>query len=229
LKINRKYGVLAIAAGLALFLGCAQDQTKEKIQRVEVKEYRGEKLDPIGKFEENSIKGPQHVDIAKYSLKISGLVNKSLSYSYRDVLSRKAVSKITVIHCVEGWDVKILWEGVPIADLLGEAGVKPAANTVIFRSYDDYSTSLPLDYITKKNILLAYNMNDIPLPDERGFPFLVVAEDKWGYKWAKWVTKIELSNDPNYRGYWETQGYNNNGDQSGPILEQKKKKDPGTL
>lgn len=125
--------------------------------------------------------------------------------------------------------MKILWEGVPIADLLGEAGVKPAANTVIFRSYDDYSTSLPLDYITKKNILLAYKMNDIPLPYERGFPFLVVAEDKWGYKWAKCVTKIELSNDPNYRGYWETQGYNNNGDQSGPILEQKKKKNPGTL
>jgi len=52
----------------------------------------------------------------------------------------------------------------------------------------------------------------LDLPDELGFPFLVVVEDKFGYKWARWVTKITLSDDPNYKGYWESRGYDDNGD-----------------
>jgi len=62
-------------------------------------------------------------------------------------------------------------------------------------------------------------MNGLTLSAERGFPFQVVAESKWGYKWVKWVTEIELSVDEHYRGYWESRGYNNNGDQAGPIFE----------
>jgi DMSO/TMAO reductase YedYZ molybdopterin-dependent catalytic subunit len=209
------------ALGLALFLGCGQDRKSQKAQSIEIEEYQGQKLDPIKKFKENSIKGPQHINIGHYALKIGGLVDRSLSYSYQQVLSLKAVSKITVIHCVEGWDVKILWEGVPLRDLLQAAGIRPAANTVIFKSYDGYSTSLPLETVLKKNILLAFKMNGLTLPDERGFPFQVVAEDKWGYKWAKWVTEIEVSDNPEYRGYWESRGYNNKGDYNGPIFEQK--------
>ena len=83
----------------------------------------------------------------------------------------------------------------------------------------EFLCSLPLDYIIDNDIIIAYKMNDIALPPERGFPFELVAEDKWGYKWIKWVTKIELSNDPNYRGYWESRGYNNSGDSSGPERE----------
>jgi DMSO/TMAO reductase YedYZ molybdopterin-dependent catalytic subunit len=214
---------MAVAFALALSPACAQDKRDQKVQSVEIKEYKGEKLDPIGNFEENSIKGPQHVDIDAYSLQIGGLVAKPMRLSYGEVLARKTEAKITTIHCVEGWDVKILWEGTPLIGLLGEAGVKPAANTVIFRSVDGYSTSLPLDYVTKNNILLASKMNGVTLPEERGFPFQVVAEDKWGYKWAKWVVAIELSDDANFKGYWETRGYSNRGDHSGPIFEPKKK------
>jgi DMSO/TMAO reductase YedYZ molybdopterin-dependent catalytic subunit len=45
-----------------------------------------------------------------------------------------------------------------------------------------------------------------------------VAESKWGYKWIKWVTEIELSDDTSYRGYWEERGYSNNGDLGGSFL-----------
>lgn len=217
--------VVAMAAALPFSPACVRDgqgQSDQRAQSVEIKEYRGQRLDPIGKFEENSIKGPQHVDIEKYALRIGGLVEKPLSLGYRQVLALKVESRITTIHCVEGWDVKILWEGVPIADILRAAVVKPDANTVVFTSADGYSTSLPLEYVVRKNILLASKMNGVVLPDERGFPFEVVAEDKWGYKWAKWVTAIELTNHPDFRGYWESRGYNNNGDQSGPIFEIKK-------
>jgi DMSO/TMAO reductase YedYZ molybdopterin-dependent catalytic subunit len=222
MKKTHQYLFAALAASLVGLAGCGVDQAGQKTQTVEIREYKGERLDPIRKFEENSIRGPQHVDIAKYKLSIGGLVDKTLSLSYDEVLARRPVSRVTIIHCVEGWDVKILWEGVPLAGLFEEAGVKPGANTVIFRSADGYSTSLPLADILARNILLAYKMNGLVLPEERGFPLQVLAEDKWGYKWAKWVTSIELSDDPNFRGYWETRGYNNNGDHSGPMFEKRK-------
>ncbi|TRZ50143.1 hypothetical protein D4Q80_00830 [bacterium] len=55
-------------------------------------------------------------------------------------------------------------------------------------------------------------MNKITLPPERGFPLQLVAESKWGYKWIKWITEIELSDDINYRGFWESREYSNDAD-----------------
>jgi DMSO/TMAO reductase YedYZ molybdopterin-dependent catalytic subunit len=214
-------GVLTLAFLNGPLVG--QEKKPTPLKPAEVREYHGEKLDSISQFEENSIKGPQRIDIAAYRLKVTGAVAKAASYRYQDVLARPSFAKVTTIHCVEGWDVKVLWEGILLKDLIAESAPRSAAVTVIFKSADGYSSSLPWEYIRRKNILLAYNMNAIPLPEERGYPFLVVAEDKWGYKWAKWVTEIELSTDPNYRGYWESRGYSNNGDQKGPIFEPKKK------
>ena len=59
--------------------------------------------------------------------------------------------------------------------------------------------------------MIAYAMNNVTLPPERGYPFQLVAEDKWGYKWAKWITRIELS-DALPSGYWESRGYSRDGD-----------------
>jgi len=58
--------------------------------------------------------------------------------------------------------------------------------------------------------------NDVTLPAANGFPVRVVATGKYGYKWAKWVTSIELSSNTNFLGYWESNGYNNDGDVNGP-------------
>jgi DMSO/TMAO reductase YedYZ molybdopterin-dependent catalytic subunit len=117
---------------------------------------------------------------------------------------------------VEGWSVTVLWEGVLVRDILDEAGVRSEANTVIFHAHDGYSTSHPLDYFYDNDIIMAYRMNNVTMPPERGYPFQLVAEDRWGYKWIKWITRIELSDDPDYRGYWERRGYNQEGDYSGP-------------
>ncbi|MBW3011860.1 molybdopterin-dependent oxidoreductase, partial [Candidatus Woesearchaeota archaeon] len=57
-------------------------------------------------------------------------------------------------------------------------------------------------------------MNDVVIPPERGFPFQLVAESKWGYKWIKWITKIELSDNEDYEGFWESRGYSNTGNLS---------------
>lgn len=118
---------------------------------------------------------------------------------------------------MEGWGFDAKWTGVTLRTILEEAQADENATTVIFYSADGYSTSLELDYLTDNNIMLAYELNDVTLPPERGFPLQLVAEGKYGYKWAKWITAIELTDEP-YRGYWEKVGYNNNADVGGPAF-----------
>jgi DMSO/TMAO reductase YedYZ molybdopterin-dependent catalytic subunit len=196
--------------------GCASPtpttEPNGELPEVEIREYEGENLSSINDFRENSIRGPQYVDTADYTLAVHGLVDSDTSYSYDDVLSSfPSYKKVVTLYCVEGWDVTLLWEGILLEELFNEVGVLPGANTVIFRSVDGYSTSLPLDYILDNELLLAFKMNDVTLPPERGFPFELVAESKWGYKWIKWVNDIELSDDPDFKGYWEGFGYSNDG------------------
>jgi len=180
---------------------------------IEVREYQGEDLSSINDFRENSIKGPQHVNISEYRLTVSGLTNTTDVYTYDEVLERYPhYSKVVTLFCVEGWDATILWEGVMVRDLVQEAGIDPRANTVIFTAHDGYTTSLPLNYLIDNDIIMAYRMNNVTLPAERGYPFELVAEDKLGYKWIKWIEKIELSDDPDYRGYWERRGFSNTAD-----------------
>jgi len=206
----------------ALLTGCAGNAVSDnsELSAVQVKEYQGERLSAIGDFHENSIKGPQRVNKDSYRLEVTGLVDKPLSYTYAEVVTgHKGYSKPVTLDCVEGWSVKILWEGALVSDLINPAGVLPAANTVIFHAYDGYTTSLPLKYVQDKNIMLAYKINGVELPPERGFPFQLVAEDKWGYKWIKWVTKIELSDNPDYKGYWEKGGYSNDASLDKPFFD----------
>jgi DMSO/TMAO reductase YedYZ molybdopterin-dependent catalytic subunit len=206
-----------------LVLTCANKDKQEgamKSSSEEATKYQGKKLSSANDFRENSIKGPQYIDKEKYRLQITGLVDSPKTYTYDEVIKRQNYQKVIPLDCVEGWSVNILWEGVLVRDLIKEAGVNPKARIVIFHAHDGYSTSFPLNYIMENDILLAYKMNGIPLPPERGFPFELVAENKWGYKWIKWVTRIELSDKEDYKGYWESRGYSNDGDLNKSFFEE---------
>lgn len=205
----------ALIAMVLVSLACGGGGAVQ-LDGVEVREYQGKDLSSVATdFRENSIEGPQYIDRETYRLDISGLVDRPQTLTIDEVLSRQHYSKVSELNCVEGWSVNILWEGVLVRDLLAQAGVRPEANTVIFWAYDGYSTSFPMSFFYDKDIIMASRMNDVTIPPERGFPFMLVAEDKWGYKWVKWITRIEISNDPSFRGYWEERGYNNEGDVSG--------------
>jgi len=216
--MKRKSGIVlaVVFAILATVGGCGVDTSTgetTELEPVEIREYEGENLSSMNDFRENSIKGPQYVDVEGYQLAITGLVEGPRGYTYDEVIdAHQNYKKVVTLDCVEGWSAKILWEGVLVKDLLAEARPLPGAQVVIFHAYDGYTTSLPLDYITGNDIIMAYKMNEVTLPPERGFPFELVAESKWGYKWIKWITEIELSEDKNYRGYWESRGYSNSGD-----------------
>jgi DMSO/TMAO reductase YedYZ molybdopterin-dependent catalytic subunit len=216
-KIAIVVGAMILAGGLLLIADQGMrfgipSGGATALQKAEVRMYEGKDLSSISDFRENSIKGPQYVNISDYRLTVTGLTNTTNVYTYSGVLDRfPHYSKMVTLFCVEGWDVSILWEGVQVRDIIREAGINPRANTVIFTAHDGYTTSFPLDYLVKNDIIMAYKMNNVILPAERGYPFELVAQDKWGYKWIKWIEKIELTDDPAYRGYWEQRGYSNTG------------------
>lgn len=212
-----KGAILAIVVLLIVVLIAVaafwQSSTPRMLYPEEIRDYEGENLSSINDFRENSIRGPQVVNETTYRLKITGLVNETVEYTYSDVIDGlQKYQKVVTLHCVEGWSVKVLWEGFLLKDLLSHTEIAPNATVVIFHAYDGYTTSLPLSYILDNNILLAYKMNGLTLPPERGFPFELVAESKYGYKWIKWITEIELSANTNYLGYWESRGWPNAAD-----------------
>ena len=184
----------------------------------EVTQYQGQNLTSINDFLEDidqhpdvAIDGTQYINQTTYRLTVTGLVNNTLQYTYDDVVNNfQSYQQVGKLLCVEGWSVTMLWQGVLINDLLKEAGASPNATTLIFYASDGYTTALPLDYVVQNNLILAYKVNNVTLPAAAGFPLMLIAQNQYGYKWIKWVTKIDVSNDSSYLGYWESRGYPNN-------------------
>ena len=221
-KKSLTFIIVMLTVTLLAASSCGIDRSTQEpaeLEPAEVREYEGENLSSIDDFRENSIKGPQQIDIEDYTLNITGLVTEPKGYTYDEVINNhQQYKKVVTLDCVEGWSVKILWEGVLVKDLIEESEPLPTALVVIFHAYDGYTTSLPIDYIMGNDIIMAYKMNNVILPPERGYPFQLVAKSKWGYKWIKWITTIELSDDVDYQGFWESKGFSDSADLDKPFF-----------
>ncbi len=185
-----------------------QENASSTLPEIEASEYRGKKLVPISEQGNNALSGTQHLDREALRLNVTGLVRKDLSFSYEELLALPAYTELAYMPCVEGWGFDAKWTGFRVWGLLNMSGLLPQASYVVFHSADGYSTGLPLDYLRDNQILLAYGINDVTLPAEQGFPLQLVARSRYGYKWAKWITSIEVV-DSEVRGYWESRGYSN--------------------
>ena len=120
--------IVVIAAFLVVVIRFGPDTSDvAELDGVEVREYQGENLSSVNDFRENSIKGPQYVDIESYRLNIVGLVENPKSYTYEGVIQNQHYKKVVRLNCVEGWSVNILWEGVLVRDLLEKAKPLPEA------------------------------------------------------------------------------------------------------
>jgi DMSO/TMAO reductase YedYZ molybdopterin-dependent catalytic subunit len=192
----------------------------------EVTQYQGQNLTSINDFlgdidqhPDVAIDGTQYLNQTTYSLTVTGLVNKAMEFTYDDLVNNFTSSQqVGTLLCVEGWSVTMLWQGVPISDLIQEAGASTNATTLIFIGSDGYTTALPLSYVVQNKLILAYKVNNVTLPAPAGFPLALVAQSQYGYKWIKWVTEVDVSNDSSYLGYWESRGYPNNATvSSGPF------------
>ena len=164
----------------------------------------------------------QSAGFADYRLKITGLVEKPLEFTLAQLQNMPARSQITRHDCVEGWSTIAKWTGVPLSLILDEAKPKPEARFVVFQCFDtiDQSLSGPIKYYESNDLvdayhpqtILAYGLNDKPLPVANGAPIRARIERQLGYKMAKYVHTIELVSDfskfgAGYGGYWEDNGY----------------------
>ena len=147
-------------------------------------------------------------DPATWRLEIGGLVRRPVSLTYAQLRALPRAEQVSTFHCVTGWVVdNVRWGGVRFHDLLAAAGVRPRAAALHFVSaekpYDDY---LDLRQVALRDVMLAYEMDGKPLPQEHGAPVRVVIPEMYGYKNVKWVERIDAVEKPG-AGYWEQRGY----------------------
>jgi DMSO/TMAO reductase YedYZ molybdopterin-dependent catalytic subunit len=147
-------------------------------------------------------------DPVTWRLRITGLVRRPVSLSYAQLRALPRADQVSTFHCVTGWVVDdVRWGGVRFPDLLAAAGPLPRAGALRFVSaekpYDDY---LDLRQVALPDVMLAYEMDGKPLPQEHGAPVRVVIPEMYGYKNVKWVERIEVVARAG-SGYWEQRGY----------------------
>jgi DMSO/TMAO reductase YedYZ molybdopterin-dependent catalytic subunit len=152
------------------------------------------------------------VDPNTWHLQLTGLVDQPLELSYQALAALPSVQVIRTLECISnevGGDLMStgLWTGLPLGDLLGRAGVKDGATTLVFHSVDGYSETMPLAKALDPNTLLAYELDQQPLPAKHGFPVRVLGAGTYGMKNPKWLNQIDVvaAADP---GFWEQQGWN---------------------
>jgi DMSO/TMAO reductase YedYZ molybdopterin-dependent catalytic subunit len=198
---------------LALLLtGCIGQQPESEGEHQEDQEYQeDQEITPIEDFFVMDIGEQPEIDIAEWQLEVAGLVDTPLVLTYEDIMSMSSVTQVTYLYCMPGYEGTGEWTGVPLKYVLEKAGYADATVSVIFHAADEYTSSIPLETALLDDTLLAYEMNGVVLPEEHGYPLRLVVPGKVGYKWVKWIVKIELV-DYEYEGYWESMGYSNIGD-----------------
>jgi DMSO/TMAO reductase YedYZ molybdopterin-dependent catalytic subunit len=161
-------------------------------------------------------------NFSNYQLEVTGLVERPMRFTLDALRGLPSRTQITRHDCVEGWSCIAKWQGVPLHNILDQVGVKPEARFVMFHCYDAIEKGLSGEVLYYESIdlidarhpqtILAYAMNDKPLPIENGAPLRVRVERQLGYKMAKYIKRIELISEFSQVGlgqgsYWADRGY----------------------
>jgi DMSO/TMAO reductase YedYZ molybdopterin-dependent catalytic subunit len=153
------------------------------------------------------------VDVSKWTLTIDGMVTRKRVYTYDDLLAMNLIEQDITLTCVSNEVGGILmgnarWLGIPLAELLADAGADPEASQIIGRSVDGWTAGFPTAALKRSRAMVAVGMNGEPLPFQHGFPARLVVPGIYGYASAtKWLDKIELTTLDAADGYWVPRGY----------------------
>jgi DMSO/TMAO reductase YedYZ molybdopterin-dependent catalytic subunit len=165
-------------------------------------------LTPFSKFPLNSydVDDPE-VDFDIWTLTVAGAVRKPGDYKMAQIQALPKVTQNTRHVCVEGWDVIGNFGGVRLSDFLTMIGADTTARFVTVECADDYYESLDMATALHPQTLLCYEMYGQPLTREHGAPLRLNIPTKIGYKQAKYLTDLKVTNVLERAGYWEDQGY----------------------
>ena len=123
------------------------------------------------------------IDLASWRVRIGGR-----SFGLRDLRDMGQASRTAVLDCTSGWALETDWQGAPLAAVLKRAGIAPNAGVVV-RSTTGWATVIPRDEI--EDCLLAWGCAGSELPAANGAPLRLVAPNRRGVDWVKWVAEIE--------------------------------------
>jgi DMSO/TMAO reductase YedYZ molybdopterin-dependent catalytic subunit len=153
-----------------------------------------------------------HRDATNYALRISGLVDRPLTYTLADLRALPQTRLVRDVQCTDGWRVEHTpFEGVRLSDLLDAAGVRAEGKAIRFTCFDGaYSENLTLPQARRPDVLVALKMQDKPITHAHGGPVRLYAAPMYFYKSAKWLSGISVT-DKVVPGYWEERGYDIDG------------------
>ena len=165
-------------------------------------------LTPFSKFPINDydVDDPG-VDFDRWTLTVAGAVQKPGDYTLAQIQTLPKFTQNTRHVCVEGWDVIGNFGGVRLSDFLKTIGADTTARFVTVQCADDYYESLDMATALHPQTLLCYEMYGQPLTREHGAPLRLNIPTKVGYKQAKYLTDLKVTNVIERVGYWEDQGY----------------------
>lgn len=149
-----------------------------------------------------------------WQLRIDGMVRNPLNLDLAKLMAMPSREQITRHDCVEGWSAIGKWRGTPLGMLLKQADLSTKARYIVFHCADQWGPGVPyyesVDLIDAfhPQTILAWGMNDGVLPVRHGAPLRLRVERQLGYKQAKYVMRIEATDDltkffGGKGGYWE--------------------------
>jgi DMSO/TMAO reductase YedYZ molybdopterin-dependent catalytic subunit len=162
------------------------------------------------------VTGIPEVSLDTWAFEVNGKVENPFKLNWSQFMQLPKTVSVSKFDCVTGWTkLDNRWEGVRFEDIANLA--RPTTNaryaTVTCYGAPLYTTSLPLDYLMRDDVLFAYGLDGKPLEPEHGGPLRLVVPGKYGYKSAKWVSRVTFTETQEI-GFWESRGYSNTADTS---------------
>ena len=165
---------------------------------------RRNELTPLEEVGTLSFWGAPKVDVNSFTLTIDGAVGQPLALRYDQLLELPAVEREVRMDCVGGFRNNTVMKGVPLTHLFDLTEVHDTARRAVFHCADGYRESIPLVELLKHEAFLVYSVNGAHV-EKLGYPLRLAIPGKYGYKWAKWVQRVEFVADER-KGHWEARG-----------------------
>ena len=155
---------------------------------------------------------PIYPNLNEWDLRIFGLVEAPLRFTWEDLMMQPRRTQTVDIHCVTRWSkLDTTWTGIPWRDLLKQVQVKPEATHVMAHCEHGFTANIGLDVLDDDDTMLAFEYGGNPLEPDHGYPLRLLVPKKYFWKSAKWLRGIEFMAGDR-PGFWERNGYHMEGD-----------------